>query len=219
MKVLLINGSARVQDTDAALRYVGKALESQGLEWEIYQIPNNQHGCLHCHWCHVDNHVGCVYDDDGVNYLNSRMKEFDGIVFSTPVYGGPSGSLKAFMQRLSFSNYPGNGNDFEAMGAGTVITARRYAISQSFLDIGLEVGFWHGVVIGSSGIPCVHGSQKTAEAVKLDKEGIQALTNLGLNMAYYLKMRKNAEEHGVKFPTFKKKIYTDFARYDSYYKG
>ena len=104
MKVLLINGSPNEKGcTFTALNEVAGALGRRGIETEIFWIGKKAiHGCAACMGC---TKLGrCVFGDDGVNGLNARAGEFDGLVIGAPVYyAGPNGSMCAFMERLFFS--------------------------------------------------------------------------------------------------------------------
>ena len=66
MKVLMLNGSSHINGTTmAALTEVGKALEEDGIEYEIFQIGGGPIAdCLGCGQC-TEN--GCIFSDDAVN--------------------------------------------------------------------------------------------------------------------------------------------------------
>ena len=85
MKVLMLNGSAKKEgNTYQSLLEVGKELERQGIEYEIFQIGSQPvRDCIGCGQC---NENGCVFADDKVNEFVAKAKEADGFVFGTPVY-------------------------------------------------------------------------------------------------------------------------------------
>ena len=66
MKVLMLNGSSHINGTTmAALTEVGKALEEDGIEYEIFQIGGGPIAdCLGCGQC---TESGCIFSDDAVN--------------------------------------------------------------------------------------------------------------------------------------------------------
>ena len=66
MKVLMLNGSAKKEgNTYQSLLEVGKELERQGIEYEIFQIGSQPvRDCIGCGQC---NENGCVFADDKVN--------------------------------------------------------------------------------------------------------------------------------------------------------
>ena len=93
MKVLMLNGSAKKEgNTYQSLLEVGKELERQGIEYEIFQIGSQPvRDCIGCGQC---NENGCVFADDKVNEFVAMAKEADGFVFGTPVYyAHPSGRI------------------------------------------------------------------------------------------------------------------------------
>ena len=63
MKVLMLNGSAKKEgNTYQSLLEVGKELERQGIEYEIFQIGSQPvRDCIGCGQC---NENGCVFADD-----------------------------------------------------------------------------------------------------------------------------------------------------------
>ena len=101
MKVLMLNGSAKKEgNTYQSLLEVGKELERQGIEYEIFQIGSQPvRDCIGCGQC---NENGCVFADDKVNEFVAKAKEADGFVFGTPVYyAHPSGRILSFLDRVS----------------------------------------------------------------------------------------------------------------------
>ena len=77
MKVLMLNGSAKKEgNTYQSLLEVGKELERQGIEYEIFQIGSQPvRDCIGCGQC---NENGCVFADDKVNAFVAKAKEADG---------------------------------------------------------------------------------------------------------------------------------------------
>ena len=100
MKVLMLNGSSHINGTTmAALTEVGKALEEDSIEYEIFQIGGGPVAdCLGCGQC-TEN--GCIFSDDAVNAFVAKAKEADGYIFGTPVYyAHPSGRIQSFLDRV-----------------------------------------------------------------------------------------------------------------------
>ena len=85
MKVLMLNGSCNPKGcTYTALTEVGKALSSQGIDYEIVQLGGGPvRDCIGCNQCSKN---GCVFTDDGVNDFIAKARQADGFVFGTPVY-------------------------------------------------------------------------------------------------------------------------------------
>ena len=85
MKVLMLNGSPKANgNTNAALLEVGRALENEGISYEIFQMGGKPvRDCIGCGQC---SEKGCAFNDDDVNEFIAKAKEADGFVFGTPVY-------------------------------------------------------------------------------------------------------------------------------------
>ena len=83
MKVLMLNGSAKKEgNTYQSLLEVGKELERQGIEYEIFQIGSQPvRDCIGCGQC---NENGCVFADDKVNEFVAKAKQTD--LFLVPLY-------------------------------------------------------------------------------------------------------------------------------------
>ena len=84
MKVLMLNGSLKANgNTNAILEAVGKQLNQEGIDYEIFQMGNDAvRDCAGCGQC---SDKGCVYDDDKVNEFVGKLKEADGLIVGTPV--------------------------------------------------------------------------------------------------------------------------------------
>ena len=63
MKVLMLNGSAKANgNTYTALNEIGKQLNAEGIDYEIFQLGGNPiRDCIGCGQC-TEN--GCVFTDD-----------------------------------------------------------------------------------------------------------------------------------------------------------
>ena len=104
MKVLMLNGSARKNgNTYIALEEIGKQLEQEGIEYEIFQLGGEPiRDCIGCGQC---SEQGCVFADDKVNEFIAKAKEADGMIFGTPVYyAHPSGRIQSFLDRVFYSS-------------------------------------------------------------------------------------------------------------------
>ena len=74
VKVLMLNGGAKANgNTYASLLEVGRQLEKEGIEYEIFQMGGEPvRDCLGCGQC-TEN--GCVFADDKVNEFVAKAKE------------------------------------------------------------------------------------------------------------------------------------------------
>lgn len=203
-RVLLINGSPNQYGcTYTALREVADTLEQQGVAAEIYQIGKKPiAGCIACESC--EGTGKCAFDD-GVNEIIARLDEFDALVFGSPVYySGPSGQLCAFLDRLF---YAGGRRMAGKLGAA-VVSCRRGGASASFDRLNKYFGISNMHVVGSQYWNQVHGF--TPEDVKKDKEGLQTMRTLAMNMAWLLRCIEAGRAAGVPEPEYERRVSTHF---------
>ena len=181
MKVLMLNGSSHINGTTmAALTEVGKALEEDGIEYEIFQIGGGPVAdCLGCGQC---TESGCIFSDDAVNAFVAKAKEADGYIFGTPVYyAHPSGRIQSFLDRVFYSS----GKHFAHKPGASVAVARRGGTATTFDVLNKYFGITQMITVGSTYWNQVHG--RNAEDAAKDLEGMQTMRNLGHNMAWVLK--------------------------------
>lgn len=209
MKVLLINGSPHKNGcTYTALSEVAKTLEEEGIETEIFWIKNKPiGGCIACQSCVKTGK--CVFDDV-VNECREKAREADGFIFGTPVhYAAASGNMTAFMDRLFYSEFCGNGGTaFQFKPAATVTSARRAGTTATFDQMNKYYTISQMPIVSSRYWNMVHGN--TPEEVKQDKEGMQVMRFLGRNMAYYLKCIEAGKKAGVNPPEQEPVHFTNF---------
>ena len=206
MKVLMLNGSAKANgNTYRSLLEVGKQLEKEGIEYEIFQIGGEPvRDCLGCNQC---SEKGCVFDDDKVNEFTTKAKEADGFVFGTPVYyAHPSGRIMAFLDRAFYSS----GASFAFKPGASVAVARRGGTTASFDAMNKYFGICQMPVVGSTYWNQVHGAVP-GEAEE-DAEGLQTMRNLARNMAWMLKCFEAGKAAGVALPQTERDYKTNFIR-------
>ena len=206
MKVLMLNGSSHINGTTmAALTEVGKALEEDGIEYEIFQIGGGPVAdCLVCGQC-TEN--GCIFSDDAVNAFVAKAKEADGYIFGTPVYyAHPSGRIQSFLDRVFYSS----GKHFAHKPGASVAVARRGGTATTFDVLNKYFGITQMITVGSTYWNQVHG--RNAEDAAKDLEGMQTMRNLGHNMAWVLKCLEAGKEKGLVPPTADRSNQTNFIR-------
>lgn len=206
MKVLLINGSPHQKGcTFTALEEVENTLRANGVDTEMLWIGTKAiPGCLGCGKC--GNAGPCVFNDM-VNQIQERLPEFDGIVIGSPVhYGGISGQLKCFLDRL----YQSSLYDFSGKLGAAVVSCRRGGASMAFQSLNMYFTISNMTVVGSQYWNQVHGF--TPEDVRQDREGMQTMRTLGLNMAWQLKNIEAGKAAGVKAPQYEERQWTHFIR-------
>ena len=206
MKVLMLNGSSHINGTTmAALTEVGKALEEDGIEYEIFQIGGGPVAdCLGCGQC-TEN--GCIFSDDAGNAFVAKAKEADGYIFGTPVYyAHPSGRIQSFLDRVFYSS----GKHFAHKPGASVAVARRGGTATTFDVLNKYFGITQMITVGSTYWNQVHG--RNAEDAAKDLEGMQTMRNLGHNMAWVLKCLEAGKEKGLVPPTADRSNQTNFIR-------
>ena len=205
MKVLLINGSPNEHGcTDTALQELGQTLNANGVETEALWLGKKpMQDCIACFKCQETGK--CVFNDLVVETA-SRLDEFRGLVVGSPVYyGGPNGRLTSFLDRLFFS---ADASKLSGKLAASVVTCRRGGASAAFERLNQYFLMSNMHVVASQYWNQVHGF--TPDDVRQDKEGLQTMRTLGLNMAYLLKAGQAATDSGVPKPEYEAVTFTNF---------
>lgn len=206
MKVLMLNGSSKVNgNTFTALTEIGKQLNEEGIEYEIFQIGGNPvRDCIGCGQC-TEN--GCVFTDDDVNAFIAKAKEADGFIFGTPVYyAHPSGRILSFLDRVFYSS----GKVFKFKPGAAITVARRGGNSASFDCLNKYFGIAEMPMPGSSYWNIVYG--RTPGEAEQDLEGMQTMRNLAKNMAWMLKCFELGKKNGIALPDSKVEVRTNVIR-------
>ena len=204
-KALLINGSPNEHGcTDAALQELAASLTANGVEAEILWLGKKpMQDCIACGHCQE---VGACVFHDLVNEVSARMDEFGALVVGSPVYyGGPSGRLCSFLDRLFFSS---SAEKFRGKLAASVVSCRRGGATASFERLNQFFLMNNMHAVGSQYWNQVHGF--TAEDVRRDAEGLQTMRTLGQNMAYLLKAQEAADAAGLPRPVYEPPVFTSF---------
>lgn len=207
MKVLLINGSTHEHGcTFTALSEVEGVLKKHAIETEIYWVGKKAiNGCVACMNCSTTGK--CVFNNDGVNDITSRLDEIDGVILGSPVYyAGPDGHFLAFLDRLFFS---GGEKWFRKLGAA-VVSCRRAGSTASFDRLNKYFTIMNMPIVSSQYWNEVHGF--TPDDVRKDLEGLQTMRTLGENFAWLLKSIEAGKKSGVSEPVYEPHILTNFIR-------
>lgn len=206
MKVLLINGSPHKDGcTFTALNEVAKTLEKNGIETEILYLGVKPiAGCIACGKC---SQLGKCFIDDKVNEILARSDEFDGVVIGSPVYyAGPSGQIRAFLDRLFYAG----GRRFAGKPGAAVVSCRRGGATAAFDQLNKYFTISSMPIVSSQYWNQVHGAY--AEQVLQDEEGMQTMRTLGNNMAWLLKCIQLGKENGITLPEREPPVWTNFVR-------
>lgn len=205
MKVLLINGSPRVNgNTAIALNEMVKVFQEEGIESEVIQIGQKDiRGCIACGSCYKTGK--CVFNDV-VNECAAKFEESDGLVIASPVYyASANGTLISFLDRLFYSSH------FDkCMKVGASVTiARRGGCSATFDELNKYFTINSMPVASSQYWNSVHGA-KIGEANE-DLEGLQTMRTLARNMSFLMKsIALGKEKYGL--PEKESRQSTNFIR-------
>lgn len=208
MKVLLFNGSGNEQGcTYTALSEAASALQSEGIETEIFQIGKGAvRDCIGCGACAKAG--ACVFNDDAVNEAIAKAKEADGFIFGTPVYyAHPSGRILSFLDRMF---YAASADTFAYKPGAAVASARRAGTTASLDVLNKYFTIANMPVVSSQYWNMVHGN--TPQEVMQDEEGLQIMRTLGRNMAWMLKCIEAGKAAGIHTPKPEKRARTNFIR-------
>lgn len=204
-KVLLINGSPNENGcTATALKEMIPVFDANGIDTELINIGKDTiKGCIACGVCKKTGK--CVLDNDIVNTVADKFYFSDALVVGSPVYyASPNASVLALMDRLMFStSYSKN----MKVGA-SVVSARRGGTTAAF-DVLNKYFSINGMPIATSTYwNQVHGF--TSQDVLKDKEGLQTMRNLALNMSFLIKAICDAK---IKYgePFVETSFHTNFA--------
>lgn len=204
-KILLVNGSPNVHGcTATALDEMKAVFEKNGVETETLWLGKKPvPDCIACFKCQQNGK--CVFDDQ-VNAVHEKIDEYSGFVFGSPVYyGGPTGRLTSFMDRLFFS-VPGE--KFAGKLAASVVSCRRGGATSAFERLNQFYLMENMIVAGSQYWNQVHGH--TPDDVRKDEEGLQTMRTLAQNMTWLLQNIGAGRANGVCPPEYEPKTFTDF---------
>lgn len=206
LNVLLLNGSPHKNGcTFTALSEVAGQLNKQGIETNIFHIGLGPiRGCIACLKCAQTGH--CAFTDDPVNEAIDLLKKADGLVVGSPVYyASPSGSLRAFMDRLFYRKSAA----YAYKPAAAIVNCRRGGATTAFETLNRYFTISSMPVVSSQYWNETHGT--TPDEVRQDLEGMQTMRTLGNNMAWLLKCIENSKE-SVPYPVKKAPVSTNFIR-------
>ena len=101
MKIAILNGSPRKENTAAMAEAFKQGAEAAGHEVEVLHVGKMKiNGCLACEYCHGKGAGKCIQKDD-LEKLMPAYLESDMIVFASPIYYfAPTAQLEAAWQRV-----------------------------------------------------------------------------------------------------------------------
>ena len=206
MKVLLLNGSPHEKGcTYTALAEVASALESQGVETEIFWLGKGPiSGCTGCGACRK---LGRCVLEDVVNEAGAKARACDGLVVGSPVhYAAASGQITSALDRMFYSF----GGALRFKPAAAVASARRAGTTAALDQLNKYFAINQMPVVSSRYWNMVHGN--TPEEVRRDEEGMAVMRTLGRNMAWLLQSIQAGREAGLEPPEQEPPVRTNFIR-------
>ena len=101
MKITVLNGSPRKQNTAAMVDAFAEGAKAAGHEVEVLQVGRMKiNGCLACEYCHGKGEGKCVQKDD-MEKVMPAYKDCDMVVFASPIYYfDVTAQLSAAIQRV-----------------------------------------------------------------------------------------------------------------------
>ena len=101
MKIAILNGSPRKENTAAMIEAFREGAEEAGHEVEVLHVGKMKiNGCLACEYCHTKGEGKCIQKDDLEKIMPAYL-ESDMVVFASPTYSfAPSAQLEAAWQRV-----------------------------------------------------------------------------------------------------------------------
>ena len=101
MKITVLNGSPRKQNTTAMSEAFAEGARAAGHEVEVLQVGKMKiGGCLACEYCHGKGEGKCIQKDD-MEKVMPAYKDCDMIVFASPIYYfDMTAQLSAAIQRV-----------------------------------------------------------------------------------------------------------------------
>ena len=101
MKITILNGSPRKQNTAAMVEAFAEGAKAAGHAVETIQVGKLKiNGCLACEYCHGKGEGTCVQKDD-MEKVMPAYKDCDMIVFASPIYYfDMTAQLSAAIQRV-----------------------------------------------------------------------------------------------------------------------
>ena len=210
MKVFLVNTSPHKNGTtDAALREAAAALESCGVETEIYWAGQVQANCcIACQQCKKQRVDRCVaFPGDACNVILEKMSSCDGLIVGSPVhYAGLCGTANALFDRIAYAG----GKTLRFKPAAGVAVCRRAGTTSALDQFNKYFTYCNMPVVSSLYWNGVFGN--TAEQAQQDEEGMQIMRQLGRNMAWLLACIDAGKQAGVPAPEMEKGKFTNFIR-------
>ena len=140
MKIAVLNGSPRKENTAAMAEAFRQGAESAGHEVKVLHVGRMKiAGCLGCEYCHGKGEGKCVQKDDMEQVIDA-YKWADMVVFASPVYYSTvTAQLHAAIQRMYSIGKPAAGKAAMLLSTATgQIAAAEAYFNQLTAFMGME---------------------------------------------------------------------------------
>ena len=157
MKIAILNGSPRKQNTEAMVNAFAEGAKEAGHEVEILHVGKMKiAGCLGCEYCHGKGGGTCIQKDD-MEKLMPAYLESDMIVFASPIYYfSMTAQLEAALQRVYCIGKPA-----KAAKAALLLSSASGAYDAAITQYKAFTGF---TGIEDMGVCTATGEENKAEA-------------------------------------------------------
>ena len=158
MKIMVLNGSPRKQDTTAMVDAFVESAQEAGHEVEVVQVGwMNIGGCKGCDYCRTKGEGACVQKDDMDKVMPGYL-ESDAIVFASPIYYfGMTAQIEAAIQRVYCIRKPA-----KATKAVLLLSSASPDVYSG--SIGQYKDMLNFMGIEDAGIVTAHGDENGSEA-------------------------------------------------------
>ena len=101
MKIAVLNGSPRTENTSAMVNAFVEGAEAAGHQVEVLHVGKMKiAGCLACEYCHGKGEGTCIQKDD-MEKVMPAYKDSDMVVFASPIYYfDMTAQIQAAIQRV-----------------------------------------------------------------------------------------------------------------------
>ncbi len=146
MKIKILNGSPRKENTAAMVEAFAEGAREAGHEVEILHVGKMKiAGCLGCEYCHGKGEGTCVQKDD-MSQVIEAYQEADMVVFASPIYYfGMTSQIMAAIQRMYCIGKPPKAkkaalmisSGSEGTASGAIMTYKDMVSYMGMEDVGI----------------------------------------------------------------------------------
>ena len=157
MKITILNGSPRKENTAAMVDAFAEGAKAAGHEVEILHVGRMKiAGCLACEYCHTKGEGKCVQRDD-MDKVIPAYQDADMVVYASPIYYfGMSAQLSAAVQRVYCIGKPP-----KAKKAALLISSASQGSANGAITTSKDMTAYMGME--DAGVCCLAGDENKSE--------------------------------------------------------